>query len=98
MRVYVFDRNNNTRLDLDELLNYERNRKWVLFTNYNDNNRITKGASRVLFGCPNQRFVGPQGDTAGDNFYFEMSTRDTYGAFELDFDTPDDEQRPNGSS
>jgi hypothetical protein len=66
----------------------------VLFTNRNKNNRIVKCASIALFGRPNELFDRPHGQTAGDNHYFEMSTRDTYEALELDFDAPDDEPPP----
>ena len=91
---YGFDKTNNDNiLDLGKSLHID-NRKWVLFTNYNDSNRIIKRASRVMFGIPNQTFGHPMGDVRGDNHYFEMSTRDTYEALELDFDAPDDEPPP----
>jgi hypothetical protein len=91
---YGFDKTNSDKiLKLGELL-HERNCKWVLFTNYQDSNRITKRASTVLFGLPNERFRAPLGSISGNNHYFEMSTRDTYEALELDFDVPDDEPRP----
>jgi len=47
---YGFDENNNKRLELSEATYYERNSKWVLFTNYNNSNRINKSASRFFFG------------------------------------------------
>lgn len=82
---YGFDQNNSRRLGLRQALHYEKNRKCVLFTNFQCINRITKGASKVLFGHPSQTFEVPIGNVDG-NYYFEMSSRDAYEAFELDFD------------
>ena len=87
---YGFDQYNNKRLGLSEALYYE-NRKCVLFTNYNNSNRINKIASRVMFRNPNNFLASfIQGDPM-TGYYFEKSIRDTYEALELDFD-PVEEQ------
>jgi hypothetical protein len=66
---------------------YEKNNKYVLFTNYNNSNRINKAASRVMFGNSNHfSTLSPEGNPT-DRYYFEKSIRDTYEALELDFDS-----------
>jgi len=82
---YGFDQNNSRRLCLRDLLYYEHNRKCVLYTNFNNINRVNKAASRILLGRQNETFNSPLGDERG-NYYFEKSTRDTYEALEIDFD------------
>jgi hypothetical protein len=83
---YGFDPNNNKRLGLSEALYYKTTRKCVLFTNYNNSNRINKSASRVMFHKPDQFLTSfIQGDEM-KGYYFEKSIRDTYEALELDFD------------
>jgi len=88
---YGFDENNNKRLELSEATYYERNSKWVLFTNYNNSNRINKSASRVFFRSPNH-FLNSSVEGNLKGFYFEKSVRDTYEALELDFDSLEEQQ------
>jgi hypothetical protein len=82
---YGFDDDNNERLALGELIGASRSDrpKRVYLTNFGEHNRVTKIASR-LFGAP----IVPQTPTIIGRKYFEMSTRDVYGAFERDFDYP----------
>jgi hypothetical protein len=72
---YGFDENNNNRLELSKALYYNEDKKSVLFTNYNNSNRINKSASRVLF-CNSEHFLSSS-----------VEVRDTYEALELDFDS-----------
>jgi hypothetical protein len=80
---YGFD--NSKRLELSEATHYERNSKWVLFTNYNNSNRINKSASGVFVGNSNN-FLRSYVEGNLSTWYFEKSVRDTYEALELDFD------------
>jgi hypothetical protein len=81
---YGFDENNNKRLGLSAL--HRGSNKCVLFTNYNNSNRINKSASRMLIGDPYQFLTASSHGDQRTGFYFERSTRDTYEALELDFD------------
>jgi hypothetical protein len=88
---YGFDDNNNKRLGLRDSLAYNyQNDKCILFTNFNGINRIKKTASRLFFGRSDRSFNVPEGEPT-QGHYFEMSTRDTYEALELDFDTLEDQ-------
>jgi hypothetical protein len=83
---YGFDKNNSDRLGLPRQLNYVRTQgTFVFFTNFRDINRVTKRASEVYFGRPNQFAPGHLIEVAGSNHY-ERSLRDVYEALELDFD------------
>jgi hypothetical protein len=94
---YGFDENNNKRLELSKALYYQDNKKCVLFTNYNNVNRINKSASRVLFHNSAHFLNSPVEGDQTKNYYFEKSVRDTYEALELDFESLE-EQLIAGSS
>ncbi len=83
---YGFDENNNKRLELSKALYYEH-KKSVLFTNYNNSNRINKSASRVLFRSSDHFLSSSVEGDQSRGYYFEKSVRDTYEALELDFDS-----------
>jgi hypothetical protein len=61
--------------------------KTILFTNYNDSNRVNKAASKAFVGDANL-FLRDNAVNAFANAgnYYEKSIRDCYGALALDFD------------
>jgi hypothetical protein len=88
---YGFDTNNSKRLGLDASLwltgAIGTHPKAVLFTNYDDSNRVNKRASTLLFGNPSSFLSGePAIIKSAGLFYCEKSTRTVYGALERDFD------------
>jgi hypothetical protein len=93
---YGFDENNSKILDLFRALNLRSDDgegKAVLFTNYEDINRVNKKASRLFFGdfesfLPGEPFI--HGNPKGP-FYCEKSVRDVYEALALDFDALEDQ-------
>lgn len=92
---YGFDSMNNQRLGLEQSLHYKQpdgeirsrqRRKSIMLTNFLDRNQVNKRASSLFFKTtghlqPNQSAIYDK-----DRFYVEKSTRDVYGALELDFD------------
>lgn len=89
---YGFDERNSDLLQLKELLYYnKRPHKRVMFTNYNNSERINKRASRLFFGMYNKfegnmRVETSRKQNDEDGWYFEKSTRNVYDALAMDFD------------
>jgi hypothetical protein len=84
---YGFDRNNNNRLDLYNLLKQSPIPKVIMFTNKDDRNQINKRASKVFFGIFNSILTHNEtvhGDP--ENYYVEKSIRNVYDALAFDFD------------
>lgn len=91
---YGFDENNSALLELPMNLRLKPgNNKVIMFTNFRNITLVNKNASRVFFGR-NDKLLSPNpiidGVIAGD-FLLERSTRDVYGAFNLDFDSPEEQ-------
>jgi hypothetical protein len=91
---YGFDQNNSKLLELPDILKLTTgSHKVVLFTNFQNVNRVNKDASRVFFGRNDQlqstdyMILG----AGTGNFLLERSTRDVYGALALDFDSPEED-------
>jgi hypothetical protein len=84
---YGFDRNNSERLGLREGLAYEKaDNVKVMFTNFNNINRVNKRASRLLFRTA--RHFSPAGGAVEESDgRYERSIRDVYEALELDFES-----------
>jgi hypothetical protein len=84
---YGFDKNNNERLNLRELLGHPK-RKAIQFTNYCDTNRVNKAVSRVLFGDSTQFLSGSASvmGSSKESWYYEKSVRDVYEALEYDLE------------
>jgi hypothetical protein len=84
---YGFDENNSDRLNLDLGLNTSRDQA-IVFTNYQDSNRVNKRAGRIFAG-DHHAFLPPRtpwqrlGRGVG---YVEKSVRNVDDALALDFD------------
>jgi hypothetical protein len=91
---YGFDENNSKLLELPDILKLTTgSHKVVFFTNFRNVNRVNKDASRVFFGRNDQLRSNDYvilGAPTSD-FLLERSTRDVYGAFALDFDSPEED-------
>ena len=89
---YGFDETNSQLLDLPNSLALEKNHKTVLFTNFENHNRINKKASTVFFGPPDRLLSDKPailGALTGD-YLCEKSSRNVYDALALDFDSPEE--------
>ncbi len=90
---YGFDKENSRLLNIDSLLKYDHARpmKRVMFTNYQDSNRVNKEASLLFSGTRGQIFTGSDFISRRDagEIYIERSARNVYDAFSLDFDDPE---------
>jgi hypothetical protein len=91
---YGFDELNSQRIGLDKYLNIINEReksfvkKCVLFTNFNNSNRVNKKASMLFFGHTGAFSNSPSTHGKATNPpYLESSTRNVYEALELDFDS-----------
>jgi hypothetical protein len=84
---YGFDENNSARLDLRASLDYQKGKRCVYFTNFENKNRVNKIASKLFYGNYGHSFPlhQPWDGDRGSCFY-EKSIRDVYAALELDFD------------
>ena len=88
---YGFDVANSERIGLNEiadLANRQRSRRNIFLTNFQNVNRVAKRASELFFRSPDMLLRSSA--HADGQLYCEMSHRDVYGAFELDFDSPDE--------
>jgi hypothetical protein len=78
---YGFDDNNNSRIGLDDLAH---KRRAVMFTNYNNTNKINKVASKIMMNNHDYFVSKAVAGSPGLNYY-EKSERNVYDALELDF-------------
>lgn len=88
---YGFDKNNNNRLGLYELLQKRPLYRRVFFSNFGDRNIENKRASHLFWGHSNdETSFTTKGKMTHGKYrqppYYEKSTRDVYGALENDFD------------
>jgi hypothetical protein len=87
---YGFDKNNNERLFLKDLLDsHPEQQKHVHFTNYLDSNKINKRAAR-LFALDFDSFFPNKPGVVGEpyeRFFYEKSVRNVYQALEKDFES-----------
>ncbi len=85
---YGFDNRNSSLLDLNNYLSESKN-KHVMFTNFENSNRINKKASKIFFNSSFRRFLQEDihGSPQENSSYFEKSTKDVYRALEVDFDS-----------
>jgi hypothetical protein len=89
---YGFDESNSQLLDLPNSLALEKTHKTVLFTNFENHNRVNKKASTVFFGPPD-RLLSDKPTILGaltGNYLCEKSSGNVYDALALDFDSPEE--------
>jgi len=90
---YGFDESNNRRLNLSQTFARMSDARTVLFTNYGDLARVSKAASRLMFGSP-EKFVDQKVhqtvrviNGVRTPFAWEMSSKNCYEALAEDFES-----------